>query len=316
MYMTKEILDKVLNLVIKEVDLPKSGVITSINLLAKLTVKNAGGSAWSGKMEDILNAIKEIRVVSDGNKIHYALKGTDIALMNWYDSAGKTVNLDDPVTIDAGASKTFTVLLFLDAGEIHALTKDDLAIKVDWNTSIATDVSLTDAEIKITVEKKVYESEEEYFMDYAVESEEGFEVMIVEPKVVPKEVGFDQLSELQDAVKIPIGNVLKRAFLVFKDSSGARADVCEKYALIQAKSERKELYKMDYETSRELDKVQYMLSAVPAGVTVLDYDEEITQDGFGLDTRDVDSETYKLALKTSASGKLRYISHEYVILEA
>ena len=308
MYKVKETLDDVLTLQVKSIDLPRNGVIDSIALLAKITLSNSGTSDATVSMEDVLKAINEIRVVSNGNVVHYALRGTDIAYLNIYDTHGKALSLDDTVTVPASGTKDVSFLIVLDAGQIHALIKDQLQIRVDWNTSITSDVSVSDASIKVTLDKEVYESAEEYVMAYSA-GEYG-EVFIEEPKVYAIEKSFNALGELTEVFELPVGSVLKRALLVFYDDTGARADIVDKYALVRTRPARIQLYKIDYETSRELDKVQYKLPSVPTGMTMFDYDKEVVFGG--LDLREEASGTFKIALKTTNSGKLRYISHESV----
>ncbi|KUH34252.1 hypothetical protein APY94_02970 [Thermococcus celericrescens] len=308
MYKVKETLDDVLTLQVKSVDIPRNGVIDSIALLASITLSNGGAADANITMEDVLKAINEIRVVSNGNVVHYALKGTDIAYINIYGTHGKALDLSGTVTVPASGTKSVQFLIMLDAGKIHALIKDQLQIKVEWNTSITTDVSLSDASIKITLDKEVYENGEEYVMTYA--GAEYGELFIEEPKVYAIEKSFNALGELTEVFELPVGSVLKRALLVFYDDSGARADIVDKYALVRTRPAKIQLYKIDYATSRELDKIQYKLPSVPDGMTMFDYDQEVVIGG--LDLREESSGTFKIALKATASGKVRYISHEVV----
>lgn len=308
MYKVKETLDDVLTLAVKSVDIPRNGVIDSIALLASITLNNAGAADATVSYEDILKGINEIRVVSNGNVVHYALRGTDIAYLNIYDTNGKALDLSGTVTVPTGGTASVQFLIVLDAGKIHALIKDQLQIKVEWNTSITTDVSISDASIKITLDKGVYESGEEYVMAYTA-GEYG-EIFIEEPKVYAIEKSFNALGELTEVFELPVGSVLKRALLVFYDDTGARANIVDKYALVRTRPARIQLYKIDYNTSRELDKIQYKLQSVPDGMTMFDYDREVVFGG--LDLREESSGTFKIALKTTASGKVRYISHEVV----
>ena len=315
MYKVKETLDDVLTLQVKSIDLPRNGVIDSIALLVNLTIKNSTDQEAVEKMtmEDVLEAINEIRVVSNGNVVHYALKGTDIAYLNIYDTHGKALSLDESFSIPEAGSKDVSFLIMLDAGQIHALLKDQLQIKVEWNRKLNTaagmgDPVLEDASIKVTLDKEVYESAQEYVMAYSA-GEYG-EVFIEEPKVYAIEKAFNALGELTEIFELPVGSVLKRALLVFYNDTGARADIVDKYALVRTRPARIQLYRIDYETSRELDKVQYKLPSVPTGITMFDYDREVVFGG--LDLREEDSGTFKIALKTNAAGKIRYISHEVV----
>ncbi|AFL94728.1 hypothetical protein CL1_0520 [Thermococcus cleftensis] len=308
MYKVKETLDDVLTLQVKSIDVPRNGVIDSIALLAKITLSNGGTSDASVSMEDVLKAINEIRVVSNGNVVHYALRGTDIAYLNVYDTHGKALSLTDTVAVPAGGTKDVSFLIMLDAGQIHALIKDQLQIRVDWQTDLGNSITVSDASIKVTLDKEVYESAEDYVAAYS--GAEYGEVFIEEPKVYAIEKAFNALGELTEVFELPVGSVLKRALLVFYDDTGARADIVDKYALVRTRPARIQLYKIDYETSRELDKIQYKLPSVPTGMTMFDYDMEVVVGG--LDLREEASGTFKIALKTTASGKLRYISHEVV----
>ena len=309
MYKVKETLDDVLTLQVKSIDIPRNGVIDSIALLANLTLSNSDTSnAATVSMEDVLKAINEIRVVSNGNVVHYALRGSDIAYLNIYDTHGKALSLDDTVSVPAGGKANVQFLIMLDEGKIHALIKDQLQLKVEWNTNVATNVTLSDASIKVTLDKEVYESGEEYIIAYA--GPEYGEIFIEEPKVYAIEKSFNALGELTEIFELPVGSVLKRALLVFYDENGARADIVDKYALIRTRPARIQLYKIDYATSRELDKIQYKLPSVPTGMTMFDYDMEVILGG--LDLREEASGTFKIALKTTSAGKLRYISHEIV----
>lgn len=308
MYKVKETLDDVLTLQVKTVEIPRNGVIDSIALLVNATLSNSDTADQGVTYEDVLNAINEIRVVSDGNVVHYALRGRDIAYLNIYDTHGKALDLDGQITVPASGTQDVTFLIMLDAGKIHALLKDQLQIKAEWNTSISDKVSVSDASIKITLDKEVYESAEEYVIAYSA-GEYG-EVFIEEPKVYAIEKSFNALGELTEVFELPVGSVLKRALLVFYNDSGARADIVDKYALVRTRPARIQLYKIDYQTSRELDKIQYKLSSVPTGMTMFDYDREVVIGG--LDLREEASGTFKIALKTTESGKVRYISHEIV----
>ena len=301
----KETLDDKITLSEKSIDLPRNGVIEKIALLFNLTLKNAGSSEWSGTYEDVLKAIEEIRVVADANDTKYALNGLDVAIMNYYDSASKSVKLSDSITVPASGTKNISFLLFLDAGEIHAVAKESLKLYVSFNTSVAENITIDNAEVVVTLDKLVFEDANEWVAYYSG--------IFVEPKVWTKEKSFEQLNELADFMNIPTGAIAWRGFLTTYNDSGARADLIDKYAIIQTKPRRIDLMKVDWNTSKQLDKVEYKLDSVLEGVSVIDYDKELVEGGF--DLRDAGTGTFKLALKTTGAGKVRYISHELVVLE-
>ena len=301
----KETLDEKITLTQKRIDLPRNGVIEKIALLFNLTLSNSdSANAATVSMEEILKAIEEIRVVADANDIKYSLNGLDLAIMNYYDTAAKSVKLSDTVSVPAGGTANVSFLLVLNAGEIHALAKEQLNLSISFNKSVADNVSISDASVTVTLDNKVFEDANEWVAYYSG--------IFVEPKVWTKEKSFETLNELADLMPIPVGSISLRGFLIVSDSTGARADIVDKYAIIQTRPRRTELMKVDWQTGQALDKVEYILDDPLTGVTVIDYDKELVPGGF--DLRDAESGLYKLALKTSAAGKIRYLSHEAVIL--
>jgi hypothetical protein len=303
MYSRKRTLTERITYTNKTIDLPRDAVIDAILLRCYIVLSNSGASAWNGTYEDVLKAIKEVRVVSNGTNIHYALTGNDVAIVNYYDKASKSVNPDDAVSVGAGASASFEILLTLDAGDIIALEKDSLKLTIEFETSIATNVSLdtSNSYVEVTLEEDVYAPDEEI-------------PIAGEPKVYALEKSFATLGELSEVLELPVDTLLHRAFLVFKDGTGARSDsVDEKYGIIQTSPERIELYNIGYNTARLYDKQEYNLDAALTGVSVLDYGEEVTKDGLGIRAWRLNKGDLQLALKTSANGTVRYISHEFVV---
>lgn len=304
----KETLDEKVTLTQKSIDLPRNGVIREIALLFNVTLANASASAVDVTMEEILKAIEEIRVVADANDVKYALNGLDVAIMNYYDSASKSVKISDSVTVPASGTASKSFLLFLRGGElgvIHAVAKESLKLYVNFASEVKSDVTFQSAEVTVTLDKLVFKDVYEWF-DY-------FAGVLIEPKVWSKEKSFETLNELSEVLDIPTGAIAWRGFLVAFNDSNARADIIDKYAIIQTQPQRTELFKIDWSTAKELDKIEYKLDSTLTGVTILDYNQEFMEGGF--DLRDAKTGVFKLALKTSASGKIRYISHELVVLE-
>lgn len=302
---TKETLDKTITLFNNSIDLPRNGVIERIALLFDVTLSNAGASAVNVTMEDILKAIEEIRVNADANDIKYALNGLDLAIMNYYDSRSKAVNLAETISVPAGGTASKTFMLYLDAGYIHAVAKESLNLLIRFNTNVATDVTISDATVKITLDKLVFADAEEWYS--------YFDGVFEEPKVWVKPASFNSSTELEEVLNIPTGAIAWRGFITVFDSTDARADIIDKYAVKQTKPLNIELLKVDWKTGQEIDKVEYGLDAVLTGVTVIDYDKELVSGG--LDLRSAEMGVFKLALKPITDGKVRYISHEIVVLE-
>lgn len=309
MYSKKRTLSQKLNLTNRKIDLPRDAVIDVILLYCKLSLKNDGTNAFSGKMRDVLDALKEVRVVSDGNNIHYSLKGSDIAVINYYDNQGKGVDVDADVSIDAGATKEFDFLLMLDAGDILALTKDSLELSVDFEDAIddAGNVTVENAEIKITIEENVY-TVAEFASTYGANLE-----FAAEPKIYAREKKFSLSNELVEVMELPVGTLLRKAFITFRDANGAVSDsLVEKYGIIITTPDRRELYTVDYKTAREYQKLMYLADPV-TGTVVLDYGAEITNDVYGVRAWKFNKGDYQLGVKANAEGTLRYISYEFVV---
>lgn len=301
---TKETLDKVITLSNNSIDLPRNGVIQKVALLFNLTLRNADTTnAWSGTLEDVLKAIEEIRLVADANDIKYAISGLDLAIMNYYDSASKGIDLSQSISVPANGTQSVTFMLFM-KGDVHAVAKENLALSIMFNTSVAPNVSISDATVKVTLDKLLFASAEEWYNYYNGQ--------FIEPKVWTKKATFNASSELEEILDIPVGAIAWRGFITIYDSSDARADIVDKYAIMQTKPQRIEILKVDWETGKQLDKAEYILDSTLTGVNVIDYDSEVIEGG--LDLRTADIGVFKLALKPSASGTIRYISHEYVVL--
>lgn len=308
-YSKKRTLSQKITLTNRKIDLPRDAVIDAILLYCKLSLKNDGANAFSGKMRDVLDALKEIRVVSDGNNIHYSLKGSDIAMINYYDNQGKAVDVDADVSIDAGATKEFDFLLVLDAGDILALTKDSLELSVDFEEAIddAGNVTVENAEIKITIEENVY-TVAEFASTYGANLE-----FAAEPKIYAREKKFSASNELVEVMELPVGTLLRKAFITFRDSNGDVSDtIVDKYGIIITTPDRRELYTVDYNTAKEYQKLMY-LADPKAGTVVLDYGAEITNDVYGVRAWKFNKGDYQLGVRANAEGTLRYISYEFVV---
>ncbi|MHC1601715.1 MAG: hypothetical protein ACXQS4_00645, partial [Methermicoccaceae archaeon] len=77
--------------------------------------------------------------------------------------------------------------------------------------------------------------------------------------------------------------------------------------------EERDLYSISFATAQLIDRQQYDVAAAVAGVAVIDYATEITNDGLGLRGWRYNKGDMQLTAKTSAAGSVRYISHEHVV---
>ncbi|WP_167717317.1 hypothetical protein, partial [Thermococcus sp. ES12] len=233
-----------------------------------------------------------------------ALSGLDLAIMNYYDSASKGIDLSQSISVGASGTQSVTFMLFLDAGYIHAVAKENLSLSVKFNTTVATDVTISDATVKVTLDKLLFADPEEWYAYFNGE--------FIEPKVWVKKTTFNSSTELEEILDIPVGAIAWRGFITIYDSSNARADIIDKYAIMQTKPRKIEIMKVDWTTGQELDKIEYVLDSILTGVSIIDFDKEVVDGGLNLISADLG--VFKLALKPTANGTVRYISHELVVL--
>ncbi len=305
MYSKKRTLSTKITTANRRIDLPRDAIIDAIFLYCKITIKNNGASTYNGKMENVLNCLSEIRVVSDGNNVHYALSGLDVATINYYVFRGRAVNPETSISIGAGATATYEFMLTLDVGDIIAIAKDSLELSINFS-NITEDVVVQDAEITVTVAENVTDINE-FKAKYGANLE-----FSAEPKVYAISKNFNASNELVEVMDLPTGTLLRTAFIIFRGSDGARSDsVVEKIGIIITTPDRRELYSVDYKTLKEYNKI--LCDCEPLnGVISIDYGTEITNDVFGIRAWKFNKGDYQLAVKGNA-GSLRYISVEFVV---
>jgi hypothetical protein len=307
-YSKKRTLQDYFTLTSRKIDLPRDAVLDGVYLRGVVTLNNGAASEFTGLKSDILKAIKEIRIVSDGNNVHYSLNGLDAAIMNYYDTKGVAENPDEVITVGASSSKEFNFTLLLDEGDIIAVTKDSLEMSVSCETEITSDVTISAFTGKVTVNENIF-TPGEFVETYGQNME-----MVAEPKVTIFEKSFDASEELRESLDLPTGTLLRRAFFVAKDDSGTRAGVSPgKLGIVATTPDRRELYSVDWETFRDHNRFNQEVSAPIDGVALIDYGAEITSDIFGLRGWKYNKGDYQAAVKSASSGKVRYISCEYVV---
>ena len=144
MYSKIRTLNDDLSLAKSRIDLPRDAIIDEIYVKFDVTVANTSGSTWAGTVEKVLAAIEEIRVVSDGSNVHYAISARDAVLLNTYNCPdGFAPTLTTSVSISDSDSEDLSYTIRLDEGDILAVAKDNLEMKLVLNTAIDTGVTLT-----------------------------------------------------------------------------------------------------------------------------------------------------------------------------
>ncbi|WP_456471677.1 hypothetical protein [Methanocaldococcus sp.] len=312
MFSRKVVLDQQLNLNQTKINLPTRNIIDNIILTVTATYTNSDSTnAATLTNEQLLNAIQEVRVVSDGANVHYSLSMNDIAIMNYYDTSGKAINLDETNSIAASGSLTKVFTVKLDGGDIFAGGKQSLDLSIVVNPAVSSTVSLTDLNIKVGIGEIVLEDISEIEEIYGENLE-----FLVEPSITATEVNVSANTSFQGLVEIPAGNAILRSFYIAKDTNEVRSNsVIDQYGLVDRNSTI--YYKMDFTMGQHLDEQEYNVPAL-TGAVILDYAEElggsseIFDEEFGLKAWNFVKGDYLDAFKLQNSGKIRIIRHELI----
>jgi|GEM_PF-2287441 len=317
MYSKYRTLNQVLSLINTRIDLPRDAVIDQLILKIGVTVGNAGMVDWTGTNEDILRAIQEIRIVSDGSTVHYALSGADIALLNAFNSkAGFAPALGGPVVVEDQDSATLTYYLRLDEGDILAASKDSLEAKIVVNPTVAADVTITALTCTVTLVENVL-SPEEFVATYGPNLEYA-----AEPKVYALSVPVTASTELTNVLDLPTGSLARAGMLQFINPATGLAGGVDPTAvgLINTSPDRREVLHVDFPTLQAINTAEYEGGAIvpPAtvplpGVALLNYAKDVTNDGYGLRGWRFTKGDWQIAARTANAATLRYVCLEHVV---
>lgn len=313
MYSKYRTLSTALSLTNTTVNLPRDAVIDQIVLKLAVTVANASESvAYAGTNEAILRAIQEIRVVSDGSTVHYALSGADVAILNNYNSKyGIAPAIDSAANVAVSTSTVFTYYLRLDEGDILAANKDSLEIKIVVNPAIATDVTISALTGTITIVENVL-TPQEFVESYGANLEYA-----AEPKVYALQATVNSSSEITDVLDLPTGSLMRGGILQFMTGGLAGSVDPTTVGLIVTSPDRRELLNIDWGTLRAINASEYDVNGgAPAGVALINYAKDVTADGYGLRGWRFTKGDYQIVAKTSNAATLRYISLEHVVNSA
>lgn len=308
MYSKKRTLMDKFTLSNKKTDLPRDAVIDRIFVNFVGTIHNVNATTDSVlKMSELLDKITDMRIVSDGNTVHYSVKALDLAILNYYDSQGKTVNPDAEITAVKNADTAFNFMIIFDQGDILALSKESLEFSINVNPQVNADCTITALTGTISIEENVY-TPAEFQATYGPSLE-----LAAEPKIVALEKAFNTSEELAEFFEIPTGTLNRRAVLTAYSGAGVRGgSTPSKIGIIVTTPDRREIYTLDYESMKEINRRHYLCSPLN-GVVLIDYGLEITNDNFGLRGWMFQKGDYQIAAKAAAAGKIRYLSCEYVV---
>lgn len=277
-----------------QLDLPRDHVIDDI--LLRFSFSYSASSAPS--IWDVLRAIQEVRVVSDGSVVHFALRGDDIYIINYYDQQGSV-----PVTIDTSKA---VVTLRLATAEILANLKSDLKLSVRFGSAIGSLTNFSGS-VTVSVEQLVYDPGE-FQAAYGPNLEN-----IAEPKVTAEEVSLTAGTQYQVMSELPVGNLLKRTVVVAYDSTGAFSDSVVDRLRLMNKPGSQELFNEAWLVMGDKDMTEYQLSQRLAGVVFVDYGVDITEDNLGLRMWRIAKGDFTLESRNAAAGRARLIHEEIIV---
>ena len=308
MYSKKRTLNTGLSLINRKIDLPRDAVIDKLFVKFDGMIKNVNATTASAiTLGAIMQKITDMRIVSDGNTVHYSVKAIDLAILNYYDTQGKTANPDTAFTATAAASTPFSFVLVFDQGDILAVAKESLELSINVDTVVNADCSIDVLTGLITLQENIF-TPAEFAATFGANLEAA-----AEPKIVALEKPYVATTELSEFFDLPTGTLSRRAFLISMDGSGVRGNADPgKLGIIVTTPDRREIYTVDYATLREINARDYLLTPI-AGVSLIDYGREITNDEFGLRGWKFTKGDYQIASLSSNAGKMRYLSCEYVV---
>jgi len=277
-----------------QLDLPRDHVIDDILLRFNFSYSATSAPAlW-----DVLRAIQEVRVVSDGSVVHYALRGDDIYILNYYDQ-------QQAVPQNIGTSGA-VVTLRLSIGEILAFIKSDLKLSVRFGSGIGSLTSFSGS-VTVSVEQLVYDTAE-----FQAAYGPGLE-NIAEPKVTAEETSLNAGTQYQVMSELPVGNLLKRTVVVAYDANGNFSDDVIDRLRLMNKPGSQELFNESWKVMADKDMMEYQLSQRLTGVVFVDYGVDVTEDFLGLRMWRVAKGDITLESRNNAAGRARLIHEEIIV---
>jgi len=309
MYSKFRTLSAILSLANTSINIPRDAVIDKIVLKLAVTVANASGTSWTSVHEAVLRAIQEIRVISDGSTVHYALSAADVAILDAFNEKyGIAPKIDDAITIADSANATYTYYLTLDEGDILAASKDSLEMKIVVNPTVATGVTISSLTGTVSIVENVLTSTE-FVNTYGASLEYA-----AEPKVYALSAPVTASSEMTDILDLPTGSLMRAGVLQFLTGGLAGGVDPSKVGLINTSPDRREILNIDFATLRALNASVYDLNgAAPLGIAMINYAGDVTSDGYGLRGWRFTKGDYQVTAKTDNPATLRYISLEHVV---
>lgn len=295
-------------------NLPRNSVHDAYILRFNINVKNGTTGSITPTPKDILDAITEIRVVTDSTRVHYDITGHDLALLNSLIQVNSTEPFIDKTlsAIAANGTDNYEFCLYLDEGDIIATAHTNVELTVKFAGTTTKGLTVTGAECLLTIKESLY-SQAELLAKYG----EGL-ARAAEPKVYVQTAKCNGNTEFSGFFDLPTGTLLRKALLLITNSTGTLPD---QIGILRTNPDRVELNKEDFKTHIELDQIIYR-TKLPykhvAGTSlsaayVIDYGTQWQSNGIGKNGWSFAKGDIQLAAKTTADQNVRYISIESMV---
>ena len=279
------------------IQIPTRNIIKNILLTFDITY-NTGANTTVDQLthEDLAQAISEIRLVSDGNVVHYSLQLSDLILMNYIDTAGRSVDLDAVgVPEGVGPNTDFTVsyTLNLRGGDILAFKKQLIELSMDMvgvndvlttlkgATNPTSTTTFKSVAVKVSIVEEVIKDEISLFELYGDNLD-----LISEPKITATGVNLQAGTSFDGAVEIPTGTAIIRNFYILRANNIRSNAVATELGIVD-KNETV-IFKGAFDTLQHADEQFYNIQTAEKGVVVLDMTKDlrgntpILDEAFGL----------------------------------
>ncbi|MCZ0862258.1 hypothetical protein [Methanocorpusculum vombati] len=303
------------------ISIRRNTIIDTVHLLFSMTIKNNGSASVTLTPQEILSAIREVKVTSNNNISNYAMNGLDLAIMNClHETKSRSVIKSiGSKTIAASASETVEFSLILNEGDLLAVLKQDVTLEIGFNdtvkagTTSTNGVNLTAATVTVTTGDRVIESKDEITNEYGSSAERS-----AEPKVYILSTAVGANTALTEALAIPTGTLIRRAIICCYATGATSPEITpDAIGLIATNPNRQEIMNVSAKQLRATQNKDYFVDCSsterPAGIFMIDFANEVAADGLGLKGWRFGVDDFKIAAKTSTAFTMRVIFVENVV---
>jgi len=297
---------------VETLNLPRNSVHDAYILKFDLDISNAGSTEYTVNIRKVLESIEEIRLVTDSIRVHYAVNGYDLALLNAKIQPVQTNDIltREDVKIPAGSHAHYVFNLYLDEGDIIAVAHNNVELSVHWNgEALGTNLTIAAATCEITLMETIYSAAQ--LQALYGESWEN----IVEPKVYALTCNAPGNTEFTGELDLPTGTLLRGAIIEFTPSDATETNpgtYPKQVGILRTVPDRVELGKVDWESHRMKDEIIYK-TVFPKGVFIYDYGKQWQSNGIGKDGWSYAKGDIQLATLNTVQQKIRYISLESLV---